>query len=51
MVEGPLILALIARAFHIRTVEGRRPVPVAHLTVRSEEGIWIEITPRAQMAG
>ncbi|WP_043871536.1 cytochrome P450 [Celeribacter indicus] len=46
MVEGPLFLALILRAFRIETVEGRRPVPVAHLTVRSRDGIWLRLAPR-----
>ena len=27
-------------------VEGRDPVPVAHLTVRAKDGIWLKVTPR-----
>jgi cytochrome P450 len=46
MVEGPLFLALILRAFRIETVAGKTPVPVAHLTVRSQDGIWLRLTPR-----
>ena len=47
MVEGPLILSMILRAFRIEAVEGREPVPVAHLTVRSRDGIWLKLTDRA----
>ncbi|SFI68319.1 cytochrome P450 [Celeribacter neptunius] len=46
MVEGPLFLALLLRAFRLETVEGRVPMPVAHLTVRSEDGIWLNLRPR-----
>jgi cytochrome P450 len=47
MVEGVLLLAMLARAFRFDRVEGRVPVPVAHLTVRAKDGIWLRITPRA----
>lgn len=47
MIEGPLFLALILRAFKIDTVPERRPIPVAHLTVRARDGIWLRLTPRA----
>ncbi len=46
MVEGPLLLALVVRAFEMSPVAGRVPVPVAHLTVRAEDGIWLDVTPR-----
>lgn len=46
MVEGVLLLALLARAFRFTRVEGREPVPVAHLTVRAQDGIWLEVTRR-----
>lgn len=46
MVEGPLFLALLVRAFRFETVSDKMPVPVAHLTVRSKDGIWLKITPR-----
>lgn len=46
MVEGPLFMALIARAFHLATVEGKTPVPVAHLTVRAKDGIWLSLSKR-----
>jgi len=45
-VEGVLILSMILRDFKIERVEGRDPVPVAHLTVRSKDGIWLKLTPR-----
>lgn len=47
MVEGPLILSMILKAFKIEPVEGKDPVPVAHLTVRSKDGIWLRLTPRS----
>ncbi|MEG3660509.1 cytochrome P450 [Celeribacter halophilus] len=46
MVEGVLFLALILRAFRIETVPEKTPVPVAHLTVRSKDGIWLRLMPR-----
>ena len=46
-VEVPLLLSMIVREFKIEAVEGREPVPVAHLTVRSKDGIWLRLTPRA----
>ena len=46
MIEGPLILARLMERFEVRPVEGRVPVPVAHLTVRSKDGIWLEVARR-----
>ncbi|KZX94069.1 MULTISPECIES: cytochrome P450 [unclassified Sulfitobacter] len=46
MIEGPLLLARILRDFSVHPVEGRRPVPVAHLTVRSDKGIWLRFERR-----
>ncbi len=46
MVEGPLFLALLVRQFEIDRVAGHDPVPVAHLTVRSKDGIWVNMRPR-----
>lgn len=46
MVEGVLFLALLVRHFRLQTVPDRVPVPVAHLTVRSENGIWLQLSPR-----
>lgn len=44
MVEGPLLLAMLVRAFRF----GRRedPVPVAHLTVRARDGIHLQVSRR-----
>ena len=46
MVEGPLLLTMLLRRFRFEPVTGRDPVPVAHLTVRARDGIWLRITPR-----
>jgi hypothetical protein len=46
MIEGPLLLALMVRAFRFEAVPGRVPVPVAHLTVRARDGIWLRIEKR-----
>lgn len=47
MAEGVLLLAMLARAFVFTPIAGRPPVPVAHLTVRGRDGIWLSITPRS----
>ncbi len=46
MVEGPLLLSMLLRRFRVERVEGRDPVPVAHLTVRAKDGIWLRLAPR-----
>ncbi|MEY8842776.1 cytochrome P450, partial [Cribrihabitans sp. XS_ASV171] len=46
MVEGPLILSMLLRHFRFERVEGRDPVPVAHLTVRAADGIWLRVLER-----
>ncbi len=46
MAEGPLLLSMLVRAFRLAPVEGRAPMPVAHLTVRGRDGIWLRLTPR-----
>lgn len=46
MVEGPLILSMLVRNFRFEIVDGRVPVPIAHLTVRASDGIWLRVTPR-----
>ncbi|WP_171098847.1 cytochrome P450 [Ruegeria sp. HKCCD7255] len=46
MVEGPLILSMILRRFRLETIPGKTPVPVAHLTVRSKDGIWLRLVER-----
>jgi cytochrome P450 len=46
MLEGTLMLAHLVRAFRFQAVEGRVPVPVAHLTVRAKDGIWLKVSRR-----
>ncbi|TDK50309.1 cytochrome P450 [Antarcticimicrobium luteum] len=46
MVEGPLLLSMLLRRFRVERVEGRDPVPVAHLTVRAKDGIWLRLIAR-----
>jgi cytochrome P450 len=46
MIEGPLLLALLVQAFRFERINGRDPVPVAHLTVRAKDGLWLRVTPR-----
>ena len=45
MAEGPLMVALVLQAFQL-TPEGPPPVPVAHLTVRSKDGIRLRLARR-----
>jgi len=45
MIEGVLMLAMIMRAFKLEPC-GKAPVPVAHLTVRSKDGIHLKLTKR-----
>ena len=44
MVEGPLLLALLTRHHQFEAV--RTPIPVAHLTVRAKDGIWLKVSKR-----
>ncbi|WP_298499816.1 cytochrome P450 [uncultured Maritimibacter sp.] len=46
MIEGPLLLAMLVRAYRFELVPERPAVPVAHLTVRGKDGIWLKVTPR-----
>ena len=46
MVEGVLLLAMLTRAFRFSPGEGAAPVPVAHLTVRAENGIRLQVARR-----
>ena len=48
MVEGPLILSMLLRYFRVAPVVGKEPVPVAHLTVRAKNGIWLRLERRDQ---
>ena len=49
MVEGPLLLAKAVGAFAFHPVAGKTPEPVAHLTVRAKDGIWLNLRPRASI--
>ncbi|MDJ0628863.1 MAG: cytochrome P450 [Rhodobacter sp.] len=46
MAEGPLLLALLVRAFRFERLPGDDPVPVAYLTVRARDGIRLRVTSR-----
>ena len=46
MAEGVMLLALLAHAFTFTPDPTRVPVPVAHLTVRAKDGIWLRIGQR-----
>ncbi len=46
MIEGPLLLAMLLRAYRVEPVPERPAMPVAHLTVRARDGIWLRISPR-----
>jgi len=46
MVEGPLMLAMLARAFRFQPLADDVPVPVAFLTVRAKNGIRLRVSAR-----
>lgn len=46
MVEGVLSLAMLSRAFEWRVTD-EKPIPVAHLTVRAKDGIYLRTKPRS----
>lgn len=46
MIEGPLILSLLVRAYRFEIVPEKPAMPVAHLTVRGKDGVWLKLTPR-----
>lgn len=48
MLEGVVLLAAILRAYRVEAIAERVPVPVAHLTVRAQDGIHLLFTPRGQ---
>lgn len=50
MQEAALILSTLVRKFHITPLAGHSPEPVGRLTIRSANGIWIALTPRAPAA-
>lgn len=46
MAEGVLLLAMLVGKYRFTPVAGKVPVPVAHLTVRAKDGIWLRVEPR-----
>jgi cytochrome P450 len=46
MLEGTLMLAHLLCAFRFEAMPTHVPVPVAHLTVRARDGIWLRVTRR-----
>ncbi len=46
MLEGVLMLACILRVVRVELTDRPAPVPVAHLTVRAQDGIWLRIVRR-----
>ncbi len=46
MLEGPLLLSMLVRDYRFQSLADRVPVPVAHLTVRAKDGIWLRVRPR-----
>lgn len=46
MIEGVLLLSMLVKAFRFEADAERPAMPVAHLTVRGRDGIWLKVTPR-----
>jgi cytochrome P450 len=46
MIEGPLLLANVLKSFRVSTEGCDTPVPVAHLTVRAQHGIYLKFDKR-----
>jgi cytochrome P450 len=46
MIEGVVLIYTILRAFKIELADGPTPLPVAHLTVRSKDGIYLNLISR-----
>ena len=46
MIEGPLLLSRLLRDFRVVADPNRVPRPVAHLTVRAQNGIWLRLERR-----
>ena len=47
MAEGVLLLAMLTQAFTLEVLPDKTPIPVAHLTVRARDGIWLTLQRRA----
>ncbi len=48
MAEGVLLLSMLLRHLRVELTDRPPPVPVAHLTVRSRDGIWLRVSRRAE---
>jgi cytochrome P450 len=48
--EAALILASLVRIYHFSPLQGHTPEPIGRLTIRSANGIYIQLTPRTQAA-
>lgn len=46
LMESTLMLAAVSRAFELRPVPGRPPVPKLSLTLMSKDGIWLDLKAR-----
>ncbi len=46
MAEAVLILARLLCDWRFQAVPGQVPVPMAHMTVRARDGIWLDLLPR-----
>ena len=46
MIEGPLVAGDAGCGFRFEAVRERAAMPVAHLTVRGKDGIWLRIRSR-----
>jgi len=46
MIEGTLLLSSLVKSFCFTPSVGMRPQPVAYLTVRSRDGIWLNVERR-----
>ena len=46
VIEGPLLIAAILRKYRVTMTEHGPPVLVANLTVRANDGIWLNFQSR-----
>ncbi|WP_333714862.1 cytochrome P450 [Yoonia sp.] len=44
MIEGVVLLSRLVRDYRFAVLAARQPIPVAHLTVRASDGIWLTIS-------
>ncbi len=47
MIEGVLLLTMLVAHYRFEAVQEKPAMPVAHLTVRGQDGIWLKITKRS----